>query len=243
MSDQDTAIGAGKSAFAATQWTEILQTRRLDDPTARQFLGQLAEIYWRPVYKYIRIGWGKNNEEAKDLTQEFFASVFRPEFLARADPARGRFRTFVLASVRNFLRDYEKLRGTVKRGGEALHVQVDPALEEGLPSNEPSPDEAFQVAWADSLLASALADLERTFAETGRQTAFDVFRGYCLETTPDLRPSYHDLAQGFGVSVSDVTNYLALARRELRSMMLKKVEMTVASREEAEGELRELFGI
>jgi len=243
MGDQDTAIGAGKSAFGTTQWNEILQARRLDDPAVRQCLAHLAEIYWRPVYKYIRIQWGKDNEEAKDLTQEFFAKVFGPEFLARADPARGRFRTFVLASVRNFLRDYEKLRDTVKRGGEAFHVPVEAAVEEGLLSLEPSAEEAFRVSWAESLLAAALADLERTLAERGRQKVFDVFRAYCLEAAPDRRASYHDLAQDAGVSVSDVTNSLALARRELRSILLRKVEPTVASREDADGELRELFGI
>ena len=243
MGDQDTAIGAGRSSFQVTRWGEILQASRPDDPSIRRFLGHLAETYWRPVYKYIRIEWRKGNEEAKDLTQEFFASVFGPEFLARADPARGHFRAFLLASVRNFLRDYEKMRGAAKRGGEALSVPLEAEVEDQVPGIERSPEEAFRVAWGESLLAAALADLERSLAGRGRQDVFEMFRDYCLESTPDRRPSYGDLARKAGVPISDVTNYLSFARRELRSILLEKVEATVLSRKEAEEELRELFGI
>src|SRR5260221_6225769 len=143
MGERDTAIGAGRSTFEATQWGHVLEARRLDDPAVRDLLGRLAGAYWRPVYKYVRIAWGKGNEEAKDLTQEFFTCVFSHTFLARADPARGRFRTFVLASVKNFVRDYEKLRGTLKRGGGVLHVPVETADEEGQGLAESVPERAF----------------------------------------------------------------------------------------------------
>lgn len=243
VGERDTAIGAGRSAFEATQWGEILQARRLDDPAIRDLLERLAVTYWRPVYKYIRIAWGKGNEEAKDLTQEFFASVFGPGFLASADPARGRFRTFVLASVKNFLRDYEKLRRTIKLGGGVFHVTVEEAHEEDLSSTESSPERAFLTSWAESLLAESLGDLERTLAERGRAAVFDLFRESCLDAQLDRQPSYDELARKAGLSVSDVTNYLALARRELRTILLGKVEATVSSREEAETELREIFGV
>jgi RNA polymerase sigma-70 factor (ECF subfamily) len=212
MGDQDTSIGAGQSQFPATRWSQIL------DPST-------AEKYWRPVYKFIRIAWRKSNEEAKDLTQEFFAEVFQPDFLAKADPARGNFRTFLLASLKNFLKDDHKHRTAQKRSAPTLPMEdIDVAC-------DASPEAAFTRSWAETLLNEALRELEGRVSKP----VYDAFRAHC--ENPDL--SYQDLAQKQGLSVSQVTNYLFEARKGLRTILVSKVSAYAG---DVESELRELYG-
>jgi len=243
MREHDTSLGANHPGFEATNWGRILETRRGDGAATRDLMESLARTYWRPIYEYIRVAWRKGNEEAKDLTQDFFAAVFRLEFLARADPARGRFRTFVLASVRNFLRDQEKHRRAAVRGGEVLHLPLEAIERETLPASDLDPEAAFRRSWAESLLSAALGELERTLAARGRQASFNVFRSYSLERAPGGDVSYESLALKLGLSISQVTNYLYESKNELRSILLGMVESTLTSREDAEEELRTIFGI
>ena len=242
MKEQDTSLGASHPAFEATRWGSILEARG-DVPATRDLLETLARTYWRPVYRYIRRAWRQGNEDAKDLTQEFFTAIFRPEFLARAAPARGRFRTFVLASLRNFLRDREKHRSASVRGGDAFHIPLEAVERESLHTPDLDPEESFHRSWAQSLLSRAVGELERTLVARGRQCSFDVFRSYSLERAPGVTVSYGSLALRLGLSVGQVTNYLHKSRQELRSILLRMVESTVASRQEAEQELRTIFGI
>ncbi len=217
----DTTIGAGRSAFARTCWGRVLAIRDADPAVARAILDELATAYWRPVYKFIRVAWRRDNEDAKDLAQEFFATVFRPEFVARADPSRGRFRSFVLASLKNFLRDRDKLDRSLKRGGDAAFV----------PLADVASESEFTRTWAESLLEDALAQLERELPRP-----FRVFREYCVDA-----PSYRELAARTGLSVSQVTNDLFAARRRLRLIIEARVARTVASGDDVEEELRALF--
>jgi RNA polymerase sigma-70 factor (ECF subfamily) len=220
----------GQSAFRTTQWGRILDAR--DPESARALLSDLARQYWRPVYRYIRAAWRKENEEAKDLTQEFFAEVFRPEFLARADPSRGSFRNFLLASLRNFLRDEGKRGRARKRGGGEAFVPIE---EEAAPAPGADPEALFLRAWAETVLSESLGELRGRL----RPQVFDAFRLYCVEGAAS---SYRDVADKTGRSVSEVTNDLFEARRELRRILLRRVGACVADEAQAALELKELFG-
>lgn len=208
-------MGAGQSQFPTTRWSQIL------DPAS-------AAHYWRPVYKFIRIAWRKSNDEAKDLTQEFFAEVYRPDFLARADPARGNFRTFLLASLKNFLKDNEKSRAAQKRGGAVSHLPIE---EIDVPADS-NPEEAFTHSWAETLLSEALQELEGQVSPR----VFAAFREHCA----DPGRSYQDLAAALQLSVSQVTNYLFESRKKLRQILVGKVSGYAA---DVEQELRTLFGM
>ena len=243
MADQDTSIGVGQTAFRTTQWGRILEARAADSEAVRTLLAELAATYWRPVYKYIRIAWKKTNEEAKDLTQEFFAEVFRPEFILRADRARGNFRQFVLASIKNFLRDAEKSRSARKRGGGVRVVPLDDGEVEIEPADGATPEEIFHRAWAEALLAESLKELGETLEERGRGQVFRVFREYCMNAEAGGEPTYRELAGRTGLSASDITNYLYEARRELRRILIRKAGASASSWGEVEKELQSLFGI
>ncbi len=231
VAGQDTSIGAGGSAFGQTRWGRIAAAAAASDPAA---LAELAAAYWRPVYRFVRTAWRKDNEEAKDLTQEFFATVFQPRLLARADPERGSFRNFLLATLKNFLRDRARHDGGLKRGGGAAQVSIEGAE---VASSDADPEREFTRGWAEGLLAEALAELERGLVSRGRERVFRVFRESCQ----DENLSYRALAERCGVSVTDVTNYLFEARRELRRLLEARVAAYVGSRPEIERELRELF--
>lgn len=241
MPKLDTSIGAGQSGLQSTLWGEILRIREAGSADAGELLAQLAAIYWRPVYKYIRIVWSKGNEEAKDLTQEFFATVFTLEFLARADPERGSFRTFLLTSLRNFLRDYQKYSNAEKRGGRHRVIPMDDAGLAFVPSRAATPEKEFLRTWAETVLSEALRELEHDLASRGRGKVFQAFRQYCLDSEPGEKLSYRALAEELRVTETDVRNYLAQARRELRVILLQKVGVYVRSAEEAEQELSALF--
>jgi RNA polymerase sigma-70 factor (ECF subfamily) len=236
MGRQDTSIGAGRSAFGRSRWTDILNARHGSPEQIRALLDELSTVYWRPVYKFIRVALRKENEDAKDLTQDFFAVVFGPEWLARADPDRGTFRTFLLASLKNFVRDREKYRGARKRGGGLSTVPLDALAEE--PSPEQTPEQVFQRSWAESMLHEALRELEQTLVARGRQNVFQAFREYCLGAD-DV--SYRSIGQRLGLSETDVTNYLSEARRELRRILAGRVGQYVDSPRQIDVELRALF--
>src|SRR3990167_1797868 len=104
MTGSDTSVGGGRAEFPSTVWDDL---RRAGDPDA---FNELVKAYWRPVYHYVRFARKKPHEDAKDLTQEFFATIFAPAFIARSDPERGSFRSFVLSSLRNFLANEERDR-------------------------------------------------------------------------------------------------------------------------------------
>ncbi len=220
-----------------TQWNEIVAA----GAGQRELLDGLAAAYWRPVYKFIRVALGRQNEAAKDLTQDFFATVFRPEWMSRADPQRGSFRTFLLASLKNFVRDADKHRGAQKRGGGAQVVPIDAVEEDDRPAGAATPEQAFARSWADTLLAEGLADLEHELISRGREPVFRAFRAYCIDGG-GAALTYESLAKQLGVSASDVTNYLSEARRDLRAILVRKVGRYVGSPGEIEAELRELFG-
>jgi len=232
---QDTSIGAGQSAFGQTQWGKILAVAASDPAAAQAAIAELSAAYWRPVYRFVRAAWRKSNEDAKDLTQEFFATVFQPRLLSRADPKRGGFRNYLLASLRNFLSDRARHDAGLKRGGGAAPAPIesaDPA------SAAAGPEREFTRGWAEGLLAEALAELERSLAARGRERVFRVFKASC----EDDGASYRDVAERCGVSVTDVTNFLFEARRELRRLLEARVAAYAGSRTEIEAELRELFG-
>ncbi|MHC4607978.1 MAG: RNA polymerase sigma factor, partial [Planctomycetota bacterium] len=182
-------------------------------------------------------------EEAKDLTQGFFARVFQPEFLDRADPARGNFRTFVLASVKNFLRESARSERALKRGGGVRILPLDDAdFDVDPPAKDADPEQEFMKTWAAGVMGGALRELEGVLKGRGKEKVFRAFRAYCMESEAGEKPSYKKIAGSLGVSETDVTHYLFEARRELRVILAEKVGEYLSSPAAVDDELRALFG-
>jgi RNA polymerase sigma factor (sigma-70 family) len=247
--DRDTDIGGPDARLPATRHSVIEAVASGDPEVRRRAFDILIAAYWKPVYKHVRIKWRADNEDAKDLTQEFFARAMEKGFFDRYDPARARFRTFLRTCLDGFVANQRKAAQRLKRGGEATILSLDFEAAEGelrridVP-DDADPDDQFRREWVRSLFGFAVDTLRVALAASGKNVYFDLFRRYDLEEDEGgARPTYGDLAKEFGISSSQVTNYLAYARREFRRIVLERLRTLSATDEDFREEARELFGM
>ncbi len=251
----DTQMGGHSSKFPATRWSAIVAARSNDPDERRRGFETIIAAYWKPIYKYIRARWGKSNEDAKDLTQEFLVRLMEKGFLDAYDPAKARLRTFLRTCVDGFVANQDKAARRIKRGGDIVILSLDfDAAESELELGEaPAPgtmDGFFEKEWVRSLFSLAVESLRAECQARGKATHFRLFELYDLEDAgPDRvgagerRLTYAQLAQEFGLAETDVTNYLAFARREFRRVALEKLRQMTATEDEFRREARSLFGV
>jgi RNA polymerase sigma factor (sigma-70 family) len=246
--------GGGGGGFPSTRRSAVLWARSADASERERSLEALSAAYWKPVHRYVRARWGKSREDAQDLTQGFFLRAVEKEFFAAYDPAKGRFRTFLRACLDGYLANEHDAAHARKRGGGIPHVPLiaagggdDPDApgggipEDALASPE-SQERYFEAEWVRGLFELAVERLRAECEEKGRGTAFRAFERYDLEDAGEGRLSYESLAAELGVSVTAVTNHLALARRELRRIVLETLREITASEEEFRLEARLVLG-
>lgn len=205
-------------------------------------ISAIADLYWKPAYKYIRIKWRRSEEDAMDDTQDFFAHLLDRDLLARWDPVRASFRTYLRLSIDGHIKNRLTANARLKRGGGAHHFhQMDSAaVEQELALADPaaSPEDIFHREWQRQVFQSAIAQLRREHGDSAR---FRVFEQYDLAPDPDHRPSYDELARRHDIPVTSVTNHLAWARRELRKFVFDILARTTGGDGELRREARELF--
>ncbi|MBI2931088.1 MAG: sigma-70 family RNA polymerase sigma factor, partial [Planctomycetes bacterium] len=207
----ETSIGGQANALPETLWTQISEAGTRDPERARAALSRLIERYWKPVYFFVRRR-GASVEDSKDLTQGFFADLLERCAITRVDPARGRFRSWLLACLRHYLSDESDRARATKRGGLAQTLPLDGAESE-YRDDATSPEEAFHRAWATDLLREAIASLDER-------------RRALLEARARGEPA--DPRRVFE------------ARAALKQALLARLRDTVGSAREAEEELRDL---
>jgi RNA polymerase sigma factor (sigma-70 family) len=241
----------GGGRFPPTQWSVIVAARSPDSGERQRALETLLAAYWKPVFKYARLRWNRGFEDAQDLTQGFFAGLLERKLLDRYDPEKSRLRTYLRLCVDSFVINEEKAARRQKRGGNALHLALDfDAAESELgagavdPAKVASPESLeafFETEWVRSLFGLAVDDLRRVCQAQGKEQAFRLFEKYDLD---DERAStgYAQLAQELGITVSEVTNSLAWARREFRRIALERLRQTCGSEVEFRREARAVFG-
>jgi RNA polymerase sigma-70 factor (ECF subfamily) len=236
----ETSTGGRDEAFPETIWSSILSAT--DSKARQERLKQLCALYWRPVYKFVRVSWKKNIEEAKDLTQEFFAHVMESDLLGKYQPQSGRFRGFLKASLKNFLAETHRDNTRLKRGGGKVivplnveGVETDNFLKD---SQSLTAEELYDREWAEGLMADCVQKLRAVLIEEGKEKYFQAFERYDL--CGDERPTYPQIAQDLGLSVHDVRNYLVQARARLKELVVTRIREYVTSRSELAQELSEL---
>jgi RNA polymerase sigma factor (sigma-70 family) len=230
--DADTAIGGPIGRFPDTLLTAIEQAAN-DDPEIRRVAHEaIAAAYWKPVYKYIRLKWRESNESAKDLTQSFFAKALAKDFFASYDPEQAAFRTFVRVCVDRFVANERQFAARQKRSAQAAEV-----LDETIPAAGADLDEYFHQEWIRQVFALAVAELR----EECRDIPFRAFEMYDL--AEGRKPSYAEIAAELYVPVTQVTNYLAAARRDLRRIVLSRIRSLTATEREYKAEVRAVLGI
>jgi RNA polymerase sigma factor (sigma-70 family) len=211
-------------------------------------LETLVASYWKPVYKYVRLRWHKEPVDAEDLTQEFFASAVEKEFLASYDPARARFRTFLRVCVDRTVQNYARSSARLKRGGRAMYLSIDVITAEdelqAIGDGQADMDEFFRRESIRSLFELAVDRLRAECESTGKQVQFAIFEQYDISGLSEpASPSYAKLAELHSIPETQVTNYLAFARRRLRHHVLAVLSEITASDAELAAEAREVFGL
>src|SRR5262249_10081477 len=208
-------------------------------------LEAVIKAYWRPVYKYVRLRWRQEREDAEDFTQEFFARLLEKEFLHSYDPAKGRLRTFLRTCVdRQFMNQLRDGRRQ-KRGNAAVHLSLDfedAEHELAAASGVESPEAYFEREWVRNLFTLAVERLRAHCRTAGKMTQFALFER-CDLSDADARPSYAHLPAAVSLTVIDVTNHLAFARREFRRSVLNQLRDMTGSEDEFQREAQALLGV
>jgi RNA polymerase sigma factor (sigma-70 family) len=227
--DADTSIGGNRDHFPSTEVSLIAAAA--GEPIA---LERVAALYWKPVYKFIRVKFRKDNEAAKDLTQGFFASALERDFFQRFDPARASFRTYLRLAVERFAANQHEAETRLKRGGGIEFTDLDTVA-----ASTESPEDIFLQEWRRQVFALALEDLRAECAATAKHTEWAVFEAYDLADAD--RPAYAELARRHAVPETSVTNYLAWARRRLRAFVTDRLRGVTSGERELREELRRLW--
>ena len=247
MFDNKIQIAPG-NAFPPTRLSAIVAAGSADHSERARGLDILAAAYWSPVYKYIRVKWNKSTDDAKELTQAFFAEAIEKSFFQKYDPSKARFRTFLRTCIDGFVSNENKAASRIKRGGDTIILPLDfeEVDERYFVSNlsENEIDDYFEQEFRRSLLGSAINTLKSELLASGKDVYFRLFERYVLESEDaDSKQGYKELANEFNLSVTNVTNYLALARREFRRIVLEKLRDLTETEEEFRREARALLGV
>ena len=242
MPSQTPSEGPSPGHFPTTQWSRVILAGDPDAPLARESLAELCSAYWYPLYAYIR-RCGHGPEQARDLTQDFFARLLEKGLLAEADPARGRFRSFLRTVCAHFLanrRDHEQAK---KRGGGRTVLSIDPVDAEGKYTLERAdgltPERIFERSWALTLLGRVLDGLGREYDEAGKAATFEALRGL-LAGDPET-PSYAAVAARLGTTEGAARVAAFRLRRRYGELLRREITSTLAEPTEVDDEIRDLF--
>jgi RNA polymerase sigma factor (sigma-70 family) len=231
------------AVFPTTQWSLVLNAGAGADEEVRSALETLCRQYWYPIYNFVR-RQGRTHHEAEDFTQQFFARLLSTNAVETARPERGRFRTFLLSALRNFLTDEWRRSQTAKRGGGQTLVSIEFSRAEQRFAEEPAdpsltPDQAFDRAWAAELLERALGRLRAEYESSGRGALFAALAPRLLNSGET------GLAGQSSAEVGLNTHALSMALNRLRHRLglrlREEVSATLADRADVDAELRLLI--
>jgi RNA polymerase sigma-70 factor (ECF subfamily) len=245
MSANNPPAGPGPPAawrFASTRWSLVAAAGRGDSPEAREALATLCRAYWYPLYAYARRRL-TSADDAQDQTQEFFARLLEKDYLQAADPRRGKFRSFLLTAFKHFLAREHQRAAAQKRGGGRRPLPLD--FQDGErryrhePADPTTPEAVFERRWALTLLEQTLARLRQEFAAAGKEPLFQALKG-SLADDGTSQP-YARIGQDLGLGESAVKTAVYRLRRRFQELLRAEIAQTVASPDEVEDELRDLF--
>lgn len=223
--------------FPETRWTLILASR-LGDRARREALEAMLGAYWKPVYHYVRRK-GLDPDAAQDAVQDLFAHLLAQDFLARLDPARGRFRSYLRTAADHLLMNQHERRSAQKRGGGQATLSLDfDVAERELVSGTASPESAFDRDWALGVMDRALAQLKSEFDTGARRGPFEVALEFFRVAEP---PSYADAAARAGMPAPTFKAFLHRTRVRFRELVRAEVADTVGPGARADEEVADLM--
>jgi RNA polymerase sigma-70 factor (ECF subfamily) len=230
--------------FGETAWSVVLAAGSLSESRASEALTELCQMYWPPIYAYLRQR-GFNRHDAQDLTQIFFQRIVQDETLLRASPARGRFRSFLLGALTRCLADQQAYLHAVKRGGGAQFISMDEVAAEEMHHQRVTmnltPADSLDARWAGLLLERALNKVRTEFSANGKAETFEALSPFLAGEKREI--SYQDAAQRMGLAISAVKTHIHRLRKQFASAVRQEVMQTVSAPHEVDDELRQLRGV
>jgi RNA polymerase sigma factor (sigma-70 family) len=236
--------GAVPRVFATTHWSVVLAAGDGGSLEKVEALSRLCQSYWFPIYAFVR-KWGYSPEQAQDLTPEFFAAFLEKNHVAKAARDRGRFRSFLMTSVENFLRNESDRARAQKRGGGRKLISLDEqdAEERYLcePATELDPAKTFEQRWAATLLNTVLTRLQGEFVTTGRGDLFASLQAHLWGDSESI--PYPQLAEQFGLTLANVKTTAHRLRQRYRELLREEIAHTVALPSQIDDEIRHLMKV
>ncbi|WAC18273.1 sigma-70 family RNA polymerase sigma factor [Luteolibacter sp. SL250] len=229
--------------FATTRWTLVMNAGLHGSAEAETALAALCETYWFPIYSFIR-RHGRSKEDAEDLTQAFFAALLDRRAFGQLDQEQGKFRGFLLATVKNFLSNARDRERALKRGGGIAHLSLDWESADSrfaiACGDGRTPDEEFDREWALTLLARVLSLLEDEFSHSGRAEEFGVLKGHL--TGKEAGMPYEDAARLLDMEAGAVRVRVHRLRKRYRELLKQEISSTLVHPAMVEEELSALMG-
>ena len=230
--------------FTTTHWSVVLRARDDQSTQAREGLATLCQTYWPPIYAYLRRE-GHAPADAEDLTQGFFVHLLERDFLSRLQHQEGKFRSFLLKFLKNYLSDARDKERSQKRGGGQTLISLDELKEEERLALEPADtltaDQVFERRWAQRLMERAVERLRQEYAEDGKAALFEQLQ----ELQPGERGArnYAEIGAHFGLSEGAVKSAMYRLRLRHRDILRSEIADTISSPGEVDAEIQHLIGV
>ena len=244
LSEQPSRASRGGRHFATTHWSVVLLAGERRSSQSAEALETLCRAYWHPLYAFVR-RQGRGPEEAADLTQEFFSRLLADHTLARADRAKGKFRSFLLASLQHLLANEWKRAHRQKRGGGHAHFSLDAVSAEDRyqidPPDEQTPESLFERRWAETVLDAVTRRLQAEFVAAGLARRFEELKTFLLGG--EEPPSYAETAARLDLTESAVRTAIHRMRRRYGELFREEIAQTVTNEDELEEEVRHFLQV
>ncbi len=240
--EADTTRQNTEAQFGQTHWSMVLSAKDKDVPGAEAALEKLCRSYWYPLYAFLR-RQGKGPEEAEDLTQGFFVHLLAKDRLQSVHPAKGKFRSFLLACLTNYVNNQREKEQAAKRGGGQVVLSIDASDAEEHYRLEPvdvqDPAKLFERQWASMLIEEVLRQVKEQCASNGKPKLFDALHPFL--TGDAERGVYASIATKLGMNEGAVRVAVTRLRNDFRELLFTEVARTVDDPAEVESEIRQLF--
>jgi DNA-directed RNA polymerase specialized sigma24 family protein len=240
--DQSSPAG-GADRFQSTRWSVVLVSAKSQAPGSKEAFADFCKLYWYPLYAFIRYR-GHSPEDAQDLVQGFFLHLIERKTLNRVDRSKGKFRSFLLASLQKYLSDEADRARCLKRGGGAVFVPVnfggaeDRYLLEAV--DELTPQKIFDARWAMALIDGVLNRLKREYDSQGKATTFQALRAFLDPINTKSLPSYEEVAVQLQVSVGALKTLIHRLRKRYTALIREEISRTVSDAGDVDAEIHQL---
>jgi RNA polymerase sigma factor (sigma-70 family) len=237
--DHDSPAGR----FRTTRWSVVLLSAQSQASGSQEALAELCRIYWYPIYAFVR-RHGSSPEDAQDLTQGFFLHLLDHKALGQVSPLKVKFRSFLVASLQNYLLDKADSAHCLKRGGNLEFVPLDTRLTEDRYRQAPldylTAEKIFDARWAMTLLDEAMGRLREECAAQGKTSTFETLKPFLDPINSNAADSYQQVANALQVSVGSVKTLIHRLRKQYASLLREEVARTVGDPGEVDEEIHSL---